>query len=497
MRVPVHPLVWLIAPLLLAAAVAAAEPRPLRAVKLGARPAEPAAREMVDWARDVGFDTLWVPSGAAGQWTALAAPDGPALDPAFLDLAARCRADGTRLLLALEPFADSAGTFVFTDRDALQRLATFARAAARRAGVRAFVISFRDADPQLLELADLLELGRNAAPAHAALAARVSKAVGRSSRVWIGPPADRDPRTGGPHEAYRQRLAEEIADLPDRVGVVWRGGGEPAPLVSAEALAAEQALFAGRSMLFEDLFPGQDTRDGRIPIAAVLSALDGRDPALALDFAGYVATPGHDAAASRLSLRTVAEWLRDPQGYEPQNALATAAAAMVGAEPDADALDALRTQAIEWGGAIDGPNWRPASSENPESAALSLLDPARVQSWSWVVRRYPERIEALEGLGDAPFRDALVAVMGRRLAIARAVPVVRELLARRAAGRRDVQALVAQLERQRDSLAARPDARLALDRFLVHAGAAISPRSSLPREADPTAENPRLGPETP
>ena len=68
--------------------------------------------------------------------------------------------------------------------------------------------------------------------------------------------------------------------------------------------------------------------------------------------------------------------------------------------------------------------------------------------------------------------DALVDMMDRRLVIARSIPTVRELRARLAAGRSDLEPLVVQLRRERSAAADRPRTLEALDRFLAAADVA-------------------------
>ena len=100
---------------------------------------------------------------------------------------------------------------------------------------------------------------------------------------------------------------------------------------------------------------------------------------------------------------------------------------------------------------------------------IVLRDPALVSRWRWTVTRYPERMRRLQGLADRVFRDELLEMMARRLALARAIPPVREILARQAAGRSDLEGLIAEVNRLR-SRAKRPTVRLALERFLHAAG---------------------------
>jgi hypothetical protein len=73
---------------------------------------------------------------------------------------------------------------------------------------------------------------------------------------------------------------------------------------------------------------------------------------------------------------------------------------------------------------------------------------------------------SLERLEDAPFREALLELMARRLAIGRAVPTAIEYRARKRAGRTDLEPLLTELSRQRAEVAKRPSVLRVLDRFL-------------------------------
>jgi hypothetical protein len=107
---------------------------------------------------------------------------------------------------------------------------------------------------------------------------------------------------------------------------------------------------------------------------------------------------------------------------------------------------------------------------NPVHAATRLNDPAFVESFTWTAARYPGRMAALAGVADGAFRDDLLEVMGRRLVIARAVPLTVDYLARVRAGRSDADAALARIVELRHSSDNDPDAARILDLFLGEAG---------------------------
>jgi beta-phosphoglucomutase-like phosphatase (HAD superfamily) len=167
---------------------------------------------------------------------------------------------------------------------------------------------------------------------------------------------------------------------------------------------------------------------------------------------------------------TVADFLRDPFGYDPESSWTGAMRRLAG--KNEAAFQALKTQAMEWGGWIQERNYRSILLDNPVAAAESLRDPASVARWGWTARRYEERMKLLSGLSDESFRDELLDTMARRLAVARAIPTVRELRARLAAGRTDTDQLVVQLRSELAASSGSAGARRALERFLAATGLA-------------------------
>jgi hypothetical protein len=142
-------------------------------------------------------------------------------------------------------------------------------------------------------------------------------------------------------------------------------------------------------------------------------------------------------------------------------------ARLAGRNPET--VKALETQQLEWGGFVGSLNYWPRDDANPELAADRLHDPAFVESFTWTVARYPGRIAALEGAADAPFRDDLIRIMRRRLAIGRVIPLTVEYLARKRAGRPDAEEVLARIATERRSWDGDPDAARILDLFLVAA----------------------------
>jgi hypothetical protein len=470
---------WLFALALLAAPPAASrkpDPRPatspgfpLRIVGLGGDPAAPEVRLHLEHCLRLGFNAAWVEAGYAGRWDRETAPEGPVLDPRFAQWAREAGRAGLRLFLVIRPLSGPEGSFVFNRPDDLERIRAFIRESRRRAGIRDFVLSFEDAPLRLQELQDLLRFGKMAAPAHLAAAGSLRRALPRKTRLWFLPTIA---STRGLREESIQYSATLLAGLPAlerRVGMIWNGPEPVSTTVTAADLAELRSIAGDRRVILQDRYPS-GLGPERMPLALALAPLRGRDPRLCERLDGYLSVPMAELGGSRLALRTIADFLRHPDRYDPDASWRAAIAALAGKDPSA--LDALRTQAMEWGGWVAERNYRSPLRDNPISASEDLRDPAALALWSWVERRYPVRMWELGGLEDSAFRADLLQVMGRRLVVARAMPLVRDLRSALAAGSPETALLIGRLRRQRLEAAAEPSALVALDRFLAASGIA-------------------------
>ncbi len=370
----------------------------------------------------------------------------------------------------LEPVLDARGEFVFSNKDGVRRLLRFVQLARREAAVRHFVVCFQRAPLRLTELADLLEYGRVAAPAHVELTRKIARKLRGGERLWLAPAIFSDRHLDDPRVRYAGALLEALAQLDPRVGVVWSGPQPVSPSITAADLDATRRRLGGRELILDDRFPANGSGQ-RIPLGLVLGPLRERDPATVDEVAAYLATPMAELGASRLALMTVADYLRDPAAYDPDASWERAIARLAGDRAQAHA--ALRTQAAEWGGWIGTRNYHTALNDNPQTAARGLRDPAVVASWSWTVKTYPQRIAALGALPDEPFRTDLLLAMQRRLAVARSVPLVHRLMAERSSGGGKTGQWLRSIRQERQRVQHQPAVVVALDRFLYHAGVAL------------------------
>lgn len=434
-------------------AVAAEEVFRLRVAKLEGDLRDTGTREHASFCAAAGFNGLWVD----------AAP-GPRLDPGLLDLARWSAERGLRLFVAVAAAETEAGRpFVYDDPEPAARLKEFMRLLQRDAGVRDIVLSFDGAPTDLSDLRDITRFGRSAATAQLDLARRLQRGIGKGGRLWLLPSVSWERPSGAPEARYAVAFAERLESLRPGVGIVWSGSARIGTRIDASSVATARRGLGNRPMLVYDRFPA----NGDVPDSAtalVLGALRGRDPALATVAAGYVSCPMNQLGASRLPLLTVADFLAAPGRYDPEGSLSRAIDRLAGG--DAAAREALRIQAMEWGGPVGDLNYQPATRSSPQAVAARVEDPAFVASFEWTVARYPERLKALLGLADAAFRDDLLRVMGRRLAIARLIPLVSEYRERVRAGRADAAEMLPRIAEERSRLGSDPDARRVTGLFL-------------------------------
>jgi beta-N-acetylglucosaminidase-like protein len=436
-------------------------------VKVGGSPADPAVAAHVDYARSLGFNALWAYARETGaEWTVERAPKHPVVSRAFRRFARLRREQGFRLWVSINPVADTDGRFVFSDPAGEERIVGLASLLAR-AGVLDLVLSFDDQPTALAELSDVLRYGRSAAPAHLDLARRVAVRLPAGMRLWLCAAVYCDAHLGAGDGPYAKPFLEGLADLPPSIGIVWTGPTVISPSITRADLDATRARLGGRELLLYDNYPMQD----EAPLAAFsvsLAPLRDREPEIASAVHAYLACPGTPLGASRLTLATIADFLRDPAAYDAQASRDRALARLAGAGASEATRLALDTQQIEWG-------HFPRDPAGPAATAARLHDPAFVSSFTWTEARYPGRIAALEALADAAFRGDLLRAMRRRLAVARALPLAIEYLARRSAGRQDADVVLARLRNERASWSHHREALAALDTFLSAAGIPAAP----------------------
>jgi hypothetical protein len=440
---------------------------PVRMVKLSGVASDHATIEHVRFCKKLGFNALWVYGWEAGEWTKDKAPGGPFIDPSFLRLARWCRRHKMDIWVSINPVADSHNSFVFSDPDGEGRALQFARLLRDTCGVTRIVLSFDDTPTELKDLGDVFRYGLSSAPAHLDLARRIAWRLPKDTSFWLCGAAYCDAQLGDGTGPYSKAFLAGLPELPREIGIVWTGPTVLSPTITREGLLASRARLGGRKLLLYDNFPINENFEDDA-LALILGALRGREAGIRDVVSAYLACPAQPLASSRLSLMTIAEFLRDPEAYDPHAAVARAIAKLAGR--DAEALDALTTQQLEWGGFIGELNYWPRDEMNPEAVARRLNDPAFVESFTWTVARYPDRMAALSGLADTAFRDDLLTTMRRRLAIARAVPLAVDYVGRVRAGSPGADEVRRRIGQERELWKDHPDTAHELDRFLAAVG---------------------------
>ncbi len=438
----------------------------VRMVKLGGFPGDPSILEHVKYCRELGFNALWVYGQEAGVWAKDRATVGPSLYPAFLDLTRWCRRHGMDVWVSINPVAESSGKFVFSEPEDQQRVLAFASLLREKADVRRIVVSFDDQPSGNRELADVFRYGDSAAPAHLELVARLAAELPKDVGLWLCAAAYCDAHLADGAGPYAKAFLAGLAALPPGVGIVWTGPKVVSPTITRADLLGAKTRLGGRPLLLYDNFPAYDDDVGDA-MAMSLASLGGRDAGIRDVVAAYLATLSIPPAGARLTLLTIAEYLRDPEAYDSDAAAARAIKRLAGR--DKEAATALGTQQIEWGGFL-GRNYFPRDAINPELTARRLDDPAFVDSFTWTVARYPGRMAAIGRIADEPFRKEVLRMMRRRLAIARAVPLTIEYLERVRTRRADPAQTLAKIDAERRSWQGDPDAHRELELFLAAAG---------------------------
>jgi beta-N-acetylglucosaminidase len=438
----------------------------VRLVRLSGDPARSETKTHVKFCRELGFNGLWVEGAEAGVWTKQAAPSGPVLGPSFLKLVRWCRRHDMDVWVSIDPVAETPGNFTFSDAENVQRVSAFAKLLRDQAEIRHVVVSFDSSSDTLHELSDVFAYGAAAAPAQISLTKRVVEALPADVEVWLRASAHCDAHLGDGTSPFAKAFLSGLEDLPPAVGIVWSGPKPVSPTITGAQLAAARARMGNRKLLLYDYYPanGNDEDDA---MALIIGALRGRAPDVHDAADAYLACPETPLAGSRLSLLTIAEFLRDPASYDSEAATKRAVARLAGGNRDAET--ALTTQQLEWGGFPEGRNYWPRDDMNPIAAGRRLLDPAFVDSFTWTAARYPSRMAALTHLTDHAFRDDLLRMMRRRLAVARAMPLVVDYYDRLRHNLPGTDEVLAAIEVERRSWDHDDDARRALESFLASA----------------------------
>lgn len=229
---------------------------------------------------------------------------------ALLALHEQCAGIGVRFGFAISPGLDFQPDSA-SDRDALwAKLEPFAHA-----GVDWFVLAFDD-----------IPLEEGAGRSHGELAGWLRGRLPVDARVSLVP----TDYVGSARSPYLDELADA---LPAGTDLMWTGSTVVPATITASEARDRVAATGGFPLLIWDNYP---VNDAFMDASLHLGPLRGRDPELVDVAAGLLANPMTQPLASMIPLSTVAAYLGDPAGYDPEAAWddATADVALeLGAEP--------------------------------------------------------------------------------------------------------------------------------------------------------------------
>lgn len=112
-------------------------------------------------------------------------------------------------------------------------------------------------------------------------------------------------------------LSDLAADLPEEIDLLWTGRTVCSPTITSGEACAWSSALGGRTPLVWDNYP---VNDGPMASSLHLGPYRGRDPALADVTRGVLCNPMTQARASMVALATAAEFLADPDSYDPEAA---------------------------------------------------------------------------------------------------------------------------------------------------------------------------------
>ncbi len=164
------------------------------------------------------------------------------------------------------------------------------------------------------------------AEAHAHVVRRVAERLAPGAHLVVCPTAYRGTGT----EDYLVRLA---AGIDPRIDLFWTGRAICSPTLDlVDAAVFTRATL--RPPLYWDNYPVNDVAMG---YELHIGPYRGRDPLLWRSSAGIVANGMELFEASRIPFATIADYLRDPEGYDPEASWQRAIRDVVG-EQDAEAF---------------------------------------------------------------------------------------------------------------------------------------------------------------
>lgn len=176
----------------------------------------------------------------------------------------------------------------------------------RDLGARVFCLALDDVPTGFLHANDAARFPTLAA-AHVHLAHAVAEAVGDDALLWLVP----TDYLGCEATDY---LAQLGADLAPAIEVGWTGRTVVSPTIPAAEAAARAATLRRRLLVWDNV----PVTDGPMRPMLHLGPYLGRDATLPAHVSGVILNPMAQPRASAVALRTAADYLADPAGYDPE-----------------------------------------------------------------------------------------------------------------------------------------------------------------------------------
>ena len=192
-------------------------------------------------------------------------------------------------------------------------------AAVRAFGVTTFGLFLDDVPATLTHQRDQRQYGSLAA-AHASLINRLNRDVKAWGDTLVVTPTTYTDAWGD--RAYLPAIGPAADTM---VAFFWTGSDVASPTVTG-AEAARWGAVLHRPMLLWDNYPVNDFATWRL----FLGPLRGRAPDLAESAPGILSNPMNQAHASMIALATLADYARDPAGYDPDASWRAALKALYG-----------------------------------------------------------------------------------------------------------------------------------------------------------------------
>jgi hyaluronoglucosaminidase len=260
--------------------------------------------DMIEFLGDHGLDLyIYAPKNDPQHRQSWRDPYAEEQMEEFRVLVASCEAVGVDLCFAMSPGEDMVYTDPEDQRALLDKLMCL-----HESGVTHFALFLDDIDPDRMDEADS-DRFETAAEAHMYLCNTVlEQLLEREPEAWfLMCPTE---YSGVEDSDYLTTLRET---LDPRIHVVWTGPEVIPPTITDEDLNAITAIL-GRPPFIWDNYPVNDYVSDHLHLGPIV----GRTPRLPERVSGYAANPMNQAHASMIALATVADYLHDPDGYDPE-----------------------------------------------------------------------------------------------------------------------------------------------------------------------------------